>query len=259
MNRSAKKAEDSRHGHRQRLRERYAAAGISALADYEIAEMMLTLLIPRADVKPAAKELIKKFGNIRGILDAPAEDLEAIDGIGAGAATMIGFIKDLIGAYHYCELETPSTEIATISKLMRYFKTRLASKATECLEMVCFDTQLKIIASVRLFEGSVNRASVDIRRIVETALKAGATSIAIAHNHPSGAISPSLEDIRFTQRLSAACRAIRINMIEHIIVGKNACYSFRRDGRFDDLYDDSLAESRLRGASRVAEEKRRIV
>ena len=97
-----------------------------------------------------------------------------------------------------------------------------------------------------------------IRKIIEIAIKKGASSIAIAHNHPSGDPSPSFEDVRFTRKLSEACKPINLNFIEHIIVGRNVCFSFRRDGRFDDLYDDSLEESRLRGRMNVAEQKESV-
>lgn len=242
-------------GHRSRLRERFLAQGLDTFADYEVVELLLTFAIPRVDVKPTAKILIKEFGNLRGILCAEIEALKKINLIGDNAATFLKFINALIPIFHQNELALSGDEISTIGKLMKLFRTRIGSLPSEVLEMVCFDAKLKIVDKglVRLFEGSVNSANVDIRKIVETAIKRGASSIALAHNHPSGDPRPSLEDIRFTRKLSDACRPIDLNFIEHVIVGKNVCYSFRRDGRFDDLYDNSLLESRLRGRSGVAE------
>ncbi len=237
-----------REGHRERLRFKYKTGGISSLADYEQVELLLTFLIPRVDVKPAAKALIQKFKNVRGILDAPRDELQKIKGVGESAAIGLSLLKDLISIYHANELETPSDEIGTIAKLIKYFKSKIASEPFEVLEMVCFDAKLRIIpnGSLRLFEGSVTSANVDARKIIETAIKRGAASIAIAHNHPSGDPTPSFEDIRLTRRLSDACRPIHISLIEHIIVGKKACFSFRRDGHFDCLYDESLLEGRIR-------------
>ncbi|SPD74789.1 conserved hypothetical protein [uncultured Desulfobacterium sp.] len=68
-------------GHRQRLRERFLKTGIEGLADYEVVELILTLAIPRSDVKKPAKELIRQFGDLKGILDAPHEELGAVDGL----------------------------------------------------------------------------------------------------------------------------------------------------------------------------------
>lgn len=247
-------------GHRARLRERFLANELDTFADYEIIEILLTYAIPRIDVKPTAKMLIRNFGNLRGILHADAQALKKIPHIGDSATTFFKLLRDIIPIYHQNELSVGGTEITTISKLIKLFRSRIGSLQTEVLEMVCFDAKLKIIDGglIRLFEGSVNSANVDIRRIVETAISKGASSIALAHNHPSGDPTPSYEDIRFTQKLSAACRPIDLNFIEHIVVGKNACFSFRRDGHFDSLYDESLAESRLRGNCRVAEGEERV-
>ncbi len=260
MNSEKAKKQHGGEGHRKRLREKYMRSGISAFADYEIVELCLMLCIPRIDVKPIAKELIKKFQNLRGILEAPVEELMKVKGIGESAATALKLMKDVITVYHQNELEIAGDKVSTIDKLIKYFKSKISREKSEVLELVCFDTQLRMIPDgcVRLFEGSVNTANVDIRKIVEIAIKKGASSIAIAHNHPSGIPNPSFEDVRFTRKVSEACKPINLNFIEHIVVGKNACYSFRRDGQFDSLYDDSLEESRLRGRARVAEDKAEI-
>lgn len=218
----------SHGGHRERLRTRYKSGGFSALADYEQIELLLTYLLPRVDVKPAAKALLKKFGNIRGIIDAPEDELTEVSGIGETAALGISLLKNLITAYHSNELETPTTEIGTISKLVKYFKSKIASEPSEVFEMVCFDAKLRIIpsGSVRLFEGSLTCASVDVRKIIETAIKHGAAQIAVAHNHPSGDPTPSFEDIRLTRRLAEACKPIHLNLIEHVVVGKKSVFFF---------------------------------
>ncbi len=247
MNQCAKKDFSDPSGHRERLRARYAGGGISALSDYEVVEFLLTLAIPRSDVKPSAKMLIAKFGNLKNILDAPTSELTSVKGIGNSAALSIKFARDLVALYCQDEVSEAKTPVETIHKLINFFRARLDGKANEALDLVCFDPQLRILKNgvIRIFEGSVNSASVDIRRIVETALSLGATNIAIAHNHPSGNPKPSYDDILFTSRLSDACRPLHLNLIEHIIVAKGACFSFRRDGHFDKLYDESLLESRI--------------
>lgn len=254
------KSGNSSLGHRKRLRDRYARGGLSALSDYEVVELMLTFFIPRIDVKPIAKDLIKKYKNLRGIIETPPEELIKTNGIGESAAISIKFFKDCITLAALNDLEVSEGILPTISKLIKFFRSKIASEKHEVLEMVCLDAKLRIIpdGSVRLFEGSVTSANVDIRKIIEIAIKKWASSIAIAHNHPSGDPSPSFEDVRFTRKLSEACKPINLNFIEHIIVGRNVCFSFRRDGRFDDLYDDSLEESRLRGRMNVAEQKESV-
>lgn len=252
---------DSPEGHRGRLCQRYAAGGITALADYEVVELLLTLLIPRVDVKPVAKRLIAEFAGLRGILDAPREELEKIDGIGANTAAMLGFLHDVIPLYLADSLAQAGREIASISMLVDYFKSRIGGERNEVLEMLCLDTKLRIIgdSSVRLVEGSVSSANVDIRRIIEVAMRCGASSFALAHNHPSGDPTPSAEDLRFTRRISEACKPISLSFIDHVIVGRGSCFSFRRDGCFDCLYDEAEPAKPARRRCRGAAETRKAI
>lgn len=81
------------HGHRQRLRERFQSTGLAGLADYEVVELLLTLAIPRSNVKQPAKALIARFGNLRGILDAPTEELQTVEGVGSVAPVALRIIR----------------------------------------------------------------------------------------------------------------------------------------------------------------------
>lgn len=236
--------ENDKLGHRQRLRARFLSGGISALAEYEVLELLLTYAIARKDVKPIAKALLKKFGSLKNVINAEASELETIEGMGNSSAAMIVFLRALIPLYHLQTLEESPLELDSVDKIAEFFSSRIGSENIEVLEMACFDSQLRLLPKgvVRLFEGSANTANVDIRRIVECAIKSGASSIVLAHNHPHGAAKPSQADIRFTQTLSEACKPIKLDFIEHIIIAKNSFFYFRRDGRFDVLYDSTSAD-----------------
>lgn len=233
--------ENDKTGHRLRLRQRFESGGISALAEYEILELMLTYAIVRKDVKPIAKLLLKRFGSLKNVLNASKAELVSVDGMGDSSAIMINFIRGIIPLYHLQVLEEEPLELDSVDKIAEFFCARISSEKIEVLEMACFDTQLRLLPHgvVRLFEGSANTANVDIRRIIECAIKAGASSIVLAHNHPTGAAKPSSADIAFTRTLSDACKPIKLDFIEHIIIAKNAYFSFRRDGEFDVLYDST--------------------
>ena len=232
-------------GHRNRLRVRFLSGRLSALAEYEILELLLTFAIPRKDVKPIAKRLLTKFGSFKSVLNASESELERIEGLGENSICFVRFIRELIPLFHLQVLEEERLELDSIDKLIEFFRASSDGEKKEILELACFDSDLRLLpnGAIRLFEGSANIANVDIRRILETALRLGATSIVIAHNHPNADVRPSFEDIRFTQTLSLVCKSMRINFIEHLIIAKNETFSFRRDGRFDDLYDETLDES----------------
>lgn len=247
-------------GHRLRLRDRFLNGGVSALAEYEIVELVLMFAIPRKDVKPIAKKLIQKYGGLKQILNADKNELIGIEGLGEHSVCLIKLMRDLIPLYHLQTLEKTPIELDSVDKLIEFFRARIEGLKNEVLEMACFDSELRLIenGAIRLFEGSSNTAKADIRRIIEIAIKFGASSIVIAHNHPNGDARPSYEDIAFTRKLSLACRPIALNFIEHLIVAKNATFSFRRDGYFDSLYDTSVPEDCGDEISNVASPVKRL-
>ncbi len=241
-------------GHRARLRSRFLTGGLSALAEYEIVELLLMFAIPRKDVKPLAKLLIAKFKNLKGILSADFNELSATEGMGEASACLMKFMRELIPLYHLQTLEKATLGLDTIDKLTEFFRTRLESEDIEIVELVCLDSELRLINKglIRISEGSANIAKVDVRKIIENALYLGASSIVLAHNHPQGDARPSLDDIYLTKKISNACRPINLMFIEHIIVAKDMNFSFRRDGRMDDLYDITIPEESDENDSQVA-------
>lgn len=247
-------------GHRQRLKERFMSSGIYALADYEVVELLLMLSIPRIDVKPLAKLLMDRYSSLKAILNINASELRSIKGIGDNTIHTIRFIREVVDVYNVQELQTFDITLDTVVKLKKFFKSRLDSESKEVIDMACFDSQLRLMKGgiVRIAEGNVNSASVDIRKIIEVAIKNGATSIVLSHNHPHGDCKPSFDDIRFTKKISLACQAIGLSLIEHIIVAKSGCFSFRNDGELDVLYDVTVNESRIKKNTRVATDIKRL-
>lgn len=229
-----KEAENA--GHRSRLRARFMSGGMAALAEYEIVELLLTCAIARRDVKPVAKSLMAKYGSVKAILNADPAELSAVEGMGEASACMVKFVRDLIPLYHLQTLERSSIELDSVDKLIEFFRARMEHEKKEVLEMACFDPSLRLLpgGAVRLFEGSANSANGDAR--------------------------PSRDDIAFTRRLSLACRPIRLDFIEHLIVASGATFSFRRDGRFDDLCDSTVpcGDDYGGGESDVASPRKRL-
>ncbi len=227
------------NGHRCRLRNRFLKNGLDTFADYEVVELLLTMIIPRIDVKPIAKNLIAKFGNLKGILDAPQEDLQQIKGIGQNASAYLNLLRKIIPIYVTQPYKGEKLTLDTVEKLAKFFTPRISNLDYEVLEAAYFNTQLDLIPCgiVRAAEGAINGAVVDIRKIIEPALKNKAASIVIAHNHPSGGESPSKEDVDFTGKLALACKPLNLCLIEHLIITKNGYFSFRRQGFMDILYD----------------------
>lgn len=219
------------HGHRKRLRERYIKAGVSGLADYEFVELLLTLAIPRLDVKERAKALIKQFGNLRGILDAPLEDLRKVEGIGEVAPVAIKIVKGAASVY-MLQMSQDDSEHADASKLIDMWRMRLGTLRNEVFEVAYLDSGNRLLKDgvERLEEGTVDRATVYPRKVIEAALRNQAAGVILAHNHPNGNVEPSEKDKLLTRALVLSAESVGLRIIDHLVVSAKDCFSFKKEG-----------------------------
>lgn len=219
------------HGHRDRLRQRFLKAGLNGFADYEIVELLLTLAIPRSDVKQPAKELISRYGDLRGILDAPAADLQSVPGIGAVAPVALQIIKAVATLYlqQRNEGQEPLSDPADLAALWRM---RIGGAANERFEVAYLDSGYRLLRDgvETLEEGTVDRAAVYPRRVVEAALRRGAYGLVLAHNHPNGSVTPSEQDKLLTRAIVLAGETVGVRIIDHLIVSADQTFSFRKAG-----------------------------
>jgi DNA repair protein RadC len=220
---------DDNHEHRKRLRQKFLAAGMGAFHEYEVVELLLTFAIPRRDVKPQAKELLREFGSLKGIVDAEVGDLEKISGVGKESAIVIKFIRELANLY----LEQKAKEkpqIACTSELLDFCRTKMGAKKDEEFCVIYLDAQNQIIEFETVQKGIANQAVVYPRQVLEKALRKKASALILAHNHPSGHVRPSDADIRLTKTIQETAKALDILIHDHIIIGENRFFSFREEG-----------------------------
>ncbi|MBC7239116.1 MAG: RadC family protein, partial [Chloroflexi bacterium] len=177
------------HGHRQRLRDRFVKSGLAGFADHEVVELLLTLAIPRSDVKEPAKALIARFGNLRGILDASLEDLRAVPGIGSVTPVALHIIKAAATLYLQQSSEGQDS-LADPGRLASIWRMRIGALPNETFEVAYLDSAYRLLRDgiERLQEGTIDRAAVYPRRVIEAALRRGAFGVVLAHNHPNGTV-----------------------------------------------------------------------
>jgi len=218
-------------GHRQRLRERFLKSGLAGFADYETVELLLTLAIPRSDVKQPAKALVARFGNLRGILDAPTEELRAVAGIGHVTPVALQIIKATATLYLQQSSEGVDS-LAEPARLADFWRMRIGPLKTEVFEVAYLDSAYRLLRDgvETLEEGTIDRAAVYPRRVVEAALKRGAAALVLAHNHPNGDVMPSEHDKLLTRAIVLAADTVHLKIVDHFIVSAQDFLSFRKAG-----------------------------
>ena len=218
-------------GHRQRMKERFLKEGLDNFDEIQVLEFLLFYCIPQGDTNPLAHRLLDQFGSLAQVLEAPISELRKVDGIGPHTATMMHLITSLSRYYmvnHYAHNNILDTTESCGQYLIPYF----FGRRNETVFLLCLDAKCKMLCCKEIGEGSVNSAGVPVRRIVETALNANATTVVLAHNHPSGVALPSSEDVQTTHRVAAALDTVDIILADHIIVADDDFVSLLQSGKY---------------------------
>lgn len=227
-NRKGNRMEQLHTGHRARLRERFRFGGAEVLTDHEMLEMLLTYAIPRRDTNETAHRLIARFGTLGGVLNASAEDLGQVEGIGPAAAEFLAFCGALTGRVRRRALaaETGRIVLDSPTRAARYASSLLAGDTNERLMVLCLDVKRTFLSSETVGLGTLAEVAVYPRRVAEAALKRHAHSVILVHNHPSGDAAPSAADHSATDAVREALRCLDIELADHIVLGADNAYSF---------------------------------
>jgi DNA repair protein RadC len=207
-----------------RLKARLRRAGAGALSDYELIELLLCYAIGRRDTKPMAKALLERFRSLRAVLDAAPIQLEKTPGIGPHASTLLSLVKALLIRYLEPEEETAPV-LSGPESVADYLRGSLGSEPRERFMILCMNASGRLVHHAVISEGTVDAACVYPREVIRTAIEADAVSIILVHNHPSGALKPSEQDIRLTRELSDLCRRMGITLNDHFVVSRHGLYS----------------------------------
>lgn len=231
MTEAEKKESNTPHyfGHRDRLRKRFLTGGPDALPDYELLELVLFMAIPRRDVKPLAKQLLSRFGNLAGVLNAPVADLKKCDGLSDNTVTALKAIQ--ASAFRMMKQEVMNRPVLNSwPRLMSYCAATMAHEQKEHFRILFLNKKNELIADEIQQTGTVDHTQAYPREIIKRALELGATAIILCHNHPSGDATPSEDDIDMTYAIRAAAEPFRIVLHDHLIVARNGTKSFKTMG-----------------------------
>jgi DNA repair protein RadC len=213
-------------GHRQRLRSRFVKAGPRSLPDYEILEMILCNAIPRADTKNLAKELLRTFNSLNGVLNAEPLELRKIDGVGDAIVFQLKLLNDLFSRL-LIPTEGNFQVLNSWSSVINYCNLSIGYKKIEYFRVLYLNKKNNLIADEISQIGTIDRVQVYPREIAKRALENNAASIILVHNHPSGDIKPSREDIEITKHIIKALEPLSISVHDHLIIASGKHFSFK--------------------------------
>jgi DNA repair protein RadC len=229
----------NQEGHRRRLRERFNQSGLPAFLDYEIVEVLLTLGTSRKDCKPQAREAIKRFRTLRGVLEAPAEELQKIKGITAHNVFVIKFMQEIARKFLKEQvLEKPYSRSSR--DVFDYLYHSMRDLKKEIFKVMFLDSQNGIVQIEDLFEGTLNASAIYPREVIQSAVKHNAAALIFVHNHPAGNPQPSENDKQITRELVFAGNIMQIKVLDHIIIGDNRYFSFADAGLIEEYNSDFL-------------------
>ncbi len=205
--------------HRKRVRAEFLADGFSeATSPHKILEMLLFYSIPRADTNPTAHLLIEKFGSFEKVIDAPIEELKKVKGMGENSAVLLKLMVPVIRLYMKEKTGSSKKRRFTLEGLAEFLNARYTGYTKEVFAITTLDNNGSLIGFDIVAEGDVGTVGVQTRVVVENVIKRNATYVILSHNHPGGNATPSAADIKTTENLSKALRAINVYVLDHIIL-----------------------------------------
>ena len=217
-----------KHGHRKRLKERFFKSPIRIAPDYEILEMLLFYVIPVRDTKLIAKLLLKKFGSLVGVINAEQVQLAEIRGIGQSVAIYFKLLKDFFSRLHIpSNLEKKVHILNNWNSVINYCNLTMGFQKTESFKILYLNAKNVLINEEVIDYGTVDRIAIHPREIVKNALTNCASAVILVHNHPSGEVTPSKQDIELTNMIVSGLKSVNITVHDHIIVSHNDYYSFK--------------------------------
>ena len=220
---------DASHaGHRQRMRERFLKMGLDSFEPHEVLELLLTYSIPRKNTNVIGHKLIDKFGSISSVFDAPYEALLSVDSITENSAVLIKMVPQILRFYKSEMNESKC--LNTIEKVTGFFSVAFIGLTKEEFKVCCLDNGLNVISCTTVAKGTNKSAPITARLVAEAAFKANSSNVIIAHNHPDTSCIPSEADKAVTRKLRTSLKAIDIDVLDHIIVGKDGVMSFKKVG-----------------------------
>ena len=217
------------------MRERFRLEGLEGFAPHEVLELLLFYARARGNVNPLAHRLLDVFGSLKGVLEAPPEQLMAVEGVGEETATLLGMMVPLFRRYEACVCQE-TKQLLHYSAVADYCRAMMAGLRKERFCVISLSAKMKVLGQRVIAEGDLSEVAAYPRLVVETVLNHNAHSVILCHNHPGGEVKPSPMDVEVTQRLQTVLAALNIRLMDHLIYSDGKVYSMAACGDFQADY-----------------------
>ena len=213
----------------ERPRERCLGRGPGALSTTELLAILLRTGVRGKSAVDMAAELLARCGSLRGLSTLEPRELAKTAGLGNARAAQVAAALELARRFTEEEIHLAET-LSGAEEAYRFLKPRLRDLPHEVFAVIFLNQKHGVLAYRELFRGSIHASSVHPREVVKAVLKENAAAVILAHNHPSGHVSPSPDDLRLTEDLKALLSNLDVRVVDHLIIGGNGYFSFAREG-----------------------------
>jgi DNA repair protein RadC len=228
-------AKHCHHGHRQRKKEQFLASGLDDFPDHEKLEFFLYYAIPTGDTNDLAHRLIDRFGSFVDVIGADFEELQEVAGIGEHTASMICLFR-MLAKYYIMEKNGSVLGLGNTAALNNYCAAMFLDADKEEVRCIFLDNELNLIDSEKVCEGDFGKVELPLRMLLQHIFKARASRIVIVHNHPYGSCIPSRADMDVTRELYVFLKTVGVELIDHVIAGRDGVWSMRERETFPDIW-----------------------
>ena len=224
--------ENLHKGHGKRVKAKFCKSGLGVFEEHEVLELILFYAIPQRDTNELAHKLIKKFGSVKNVLEAPYELLMQESGIGESVALFLSLFP---AVWRYCRAKTNTKlNLCDRNGIIETMISKFEGKQKEELYVLCLDAKFDVIAMDALFEGQSGAVEVSWEKLVRYVVINNVSSIALVHNHPNGVPVPSSNDVFFTRELISILKPLNVRIEDHIIISGTKYISMREMELLDD-------------------------
>lgn len=217
-------------GHRLRLKAKFERVGLDGFEDHEVLEYLLTFAIPQKDVNPLAHNLIDHFGSLNGVFDANPIELMRVDGVGQHTASLITLVPKLAKRYLDNPAKAKRYSLIRYADREKFFVPKFVGETEECMYAAFLNNNWEVLNCSMVCKGSIDTVKLEVRSLLDVAMRLRATMVILAHNHLSNP-NPSTADVVTTGYIADKLATCGISLVDHLIVCGDGAISLSVTGQ----------------------------